>query len=239
MLLFITGAFLVIQVDSSSYGFYIDRRLGIDISYPQCGKQVPVSHTFGVIGITGGRTFTKNPCLAEQYSWAKQVKSSPAVYINLSAPTPRTQEHITKGPRDCTAGDRLCQAYNYGFQAAQYAYEHAEDNRVKSHQWWLDIETMNTWDKDVAINAQVIQGAIDSLKLHAQKIGIYSTSYQWKIIAGEFAPGLPLWTAGAKNREHAFTYCDTDNRSFGGGVVTMVQWIENNLDHNILCPQKS
>ena len=37
--------------------------VGYDVSYPQCGKELPVSAAFGIVGVTGGRVYSPNPCL--------------------------------------------------------------------------------------------------------------------------------------------------------------------------------
>jgi hypothetical protein len=157
--------------------------------------------------------------------------------MNLSYISKRAEEYTTKGPYLCQDFDEPCRAYNFGYQAAQFAYEDTIPLKIKPSMWWLDIETMNTWHTEPILNQQVIQGAIDFLNLREQKIGIYSTPYQWNIIAGNFKPGLPVWAAGAKNKYTAQLHCQ-DKYAFTGGPVHMVQFIEDEFDNNHLCPQR-
>lgn len=207
---------------------------GFDISYPQCNKDYPENPAFAVIGINGGRPFTDNPCFRHQYNWALEHYAKPAVYMNLSFISPKNREYASNGPWLCDDADDACLSYNYGYQAAVFSYDNVEDIKTKPLMWWLDIETMNTWSQDKSLNRLIIQGAIDYLQLQNQHVGIYSTNYQWNVIAGDFKPGLPVWAAGAKNKETASLRCHKDY-AFTGGVVYMVQYIFNNFDHNYLC----
>src|SRR6185295_18639642 len=61
--------------------------IGFDISWPQCGKPVPAQpYGFGIVGVTGGRAFTTNPCLGDQVAWASAGGAGAGVYINLNSP---------------------------------------------------------------------------------------------------------------------------------------------------------
>ena len=44
---------------------------GYDVSWPQCGRALPSDGDFRIVGVNGGRPYTDNDCLAEQYGWAK------------------------------------------------------------------------------------------------------------------------------------------------------------------------
>lgn len=48
---------------------------------------------FAILGVTGGSAFTKYPCLAEEYKWAKTT-GSVSLYMNLNL---FTEEDIGKG----------------------------------------------------------------------------------------------------------------------------------------------
>lgn len=208
--------------------------IGYDISYPQCNKAYPEDPAFAIIGVNGGRPFTKNPCLSDQAKWAAQKVAALSVYQNLNNFSPSAAEYMLLGPNNCTPEDQQCFSYNYGYQAAKYAHDYVKENQVRPQRWWLDIETMNTWSKDKSLNVEVIKGAID---YHAQQlhlIGIYSTKFQWIQIAGDFKTGHPSWVAGGKSRQDSQAKC-SEEFSFTGGRVAMVQYIENNFDNNILC----
>jgi hypothetical protein len=230
-LLFIPMIFNHVIYASSAYHHNVT---GFDISYPQCDKEYPPDPAFAVIGVNGGRPFTDNPCFLHQYTWAQEQYAKPAVYMNLSYISPKNRENAFNGPWQCEEFNESCLAYNYGYQAALFSYDNVENIKTKPGMWWLDIETMNTWSEDTELNKLVIQGAIDFLHSKNQTIGVYSTNFQWKTIAGDFKPGLAVWTAGAKNRETASLRCQP-SYAFTGGRVQMVQYVENNFDHNYLC----
>ncbi len=173
-----------------------------------------------------------------EYLWAQQATAPPTVYMNLNFPAGSTAWRGLAGPRGvCNPADLTCQAYNYGYNAGQDAYLAARGAGVSAAMWWLDIETANTWSGDTTLNATVIQGAIDYLRAQGATVGIYSTSYQWRKIAGSFSPALPNWVAtGAGTAGDAATYCSPD-RAFGGGTVWLAQFYPSSgFDANYICP---
>jgi hypothetical protein len=207
---------------------------GYDISWPQCGGPYPAApFAFGIVGVTGGKSFSPNSCLSSQMTWARQGSASPMVYMNLNAP-PRNSARAADGPAGkCARRDLECQAYNYGWNATDYAWNYAVANGVNVERWWLDIETGNSWSRDKSLNAITIGAAIEYLEDRGVTVGIYSTPYQWGIIAGSYAPGLDVWTAGASSEAAAPNRCGS-NYAFGGGTVVMVQWVES-YDRNYVC----
>lgn len=213
---------------------YRPTKTGFDISYPQCQKEYPAYSAFSVIGVNGGRPFTLNPCFYDQIIWSKSNMAKTSLYLNLSYISPRSSEYALLGPNICSPTDDNCFAYNYGYQAAKFSTNQVQQNNFKPYIWWLDIETMNTWSDQKSLNQQVIQGTIDFLTENGQRIGIYSTNFQWKTIAGEFKPGLPVWAAGAKDLSDAITRCNS-KYAFTGGHVMQVQYQQNNFDNNHLC----
>ncbi|MEZ4552829.1 MAG: hypothetical protein R3B59_02890 [Dehalococcoidia bacterium] len=210
--------------------------MGYDISFPQCGGALPAQpYAFGIVGATGGRAFTHNPCLRAQYNWAAASGRPPSVYINTKFPSGTTIGQRDTGPAGtCAATDTRCQAYNYGYKTAQDAVAYAKTQGVLDvATWWLDVETENTWSDDKAMNAVVLEAAIDYLKTMSASIGIYSTTYQWSTIAGTYSPGLPVWVAGATDVTHAHQLCATG--SFGGGEVQLVQYPAPPFSKNLVC----
>jgi hypothetical protein len=209
--------------------------VGYDISFPQCGGAYPQQpFVFGIVGVNGGRAYTKNRCLESQFLWASDAQADAGVYINLNSPRRRTLGSVTGPAGTCVRGDLECEAYNYGYNAARSSISYAKSQGVNTPHWWLDIETMNYWSDDTRVNAIIIAGAIDHLQEAGLRVGIYSTPYQWRTIAGEYAPGLPVWTAGATGLADARTKCNS-RYAFGGGTVRMVQWVER-YDMNFVCP---
>ena len=212
-----------------------DPLVGYDISWPQCGGTYPGNYaSIGVVGVNGGRPFTGNRCLKSQWHWTGQYSQRDAVYMNLDYPRKLTIQQMWGPAGFCDADDVMCQAYNYGWNAARDAVARARDAGVKTSEWWLDVETMNHWSDQKGLNERVIGAAIEYLQGRGLWVGIYSTPYQWNLIAGGYMPGLPVWTAGAGGYEDALTRCWNPKYAFGGGQVVLVQYVET-YDTNVVC----
>jgi hypothetical protein len=200
--------------------------LGFDISYPQCGQPTTPSGAFAIVGVNGGRPFTANSCFATEFANAAAAVGGAAkvsVYMNLSAPVGKTATHNTSGPQLCGPGDKVCQAHNYGWNAAAYAYQQANANgyaRSAGGQatiWWLDIETANSWTGRTDVNRGSIQGATDYLSAQVLTVGIYSAPSMWNSITGSWSNnGHSVWFAG-----NGSTTCSV--ASFTGGPLWLVQ----------------
>jgi hypothetical protein len=211
---------------AQAFGNYVATTTGYDISWPQCGGAYPASpYGFGIVGVTNGRAYTQNPCLASEDQWATHgTASAPSVYMNLNYGTTLSS---------CSHNNKACQAYAYGRGAAQNAVTYATAQSAAATTWWLDIETGNSWSKATGLNDQVIQGAMDYLKAQSLVVGVYSTPYQWGVIAGAFSPGVPNWSAGAPSSDPA-SYC-TSAHAFGGGTVWLTQYLNGSYDGDYAC----
>jgi hypothetical protein len=196
--------------------------VGADISFPQCRRTLPATGAFGIVGVNNGRPYTANPCLVEEYRWAL---SSGIVEFYLNTANP---------------GVALGDAYGYGFDAARDAYSTATSHvsAGPGHQWWLDVETANSWSPDKGANTAVIAGTIAFLRGRGLAVGIYSTRYQWGVITGGASiPGVPNWVPGAQSAAAAPSFCAA-SRSFSGGPVVMAQYTTQ-FDYDYLCPGAS
>jgi hypothetical protein len=236
----------------AAYATSIYHGIGYDVSYPNCDvvKQLP-KVDFGIVGINRGKAFTQNPCLAEEFQWALGLnKKSTSVYMNINAPIGSTSSRGATGPYTifgiCLKNDTACQAFNYGFNAAQYAYEYAVDGTLYVHMWWLDVETANSWFDDPLLNRQVLQGAIAFFKGGISPggtvlfgtglpLGTYSTPHMWREITGNWlTSGLPAWVA-----TDADTAPESCLESFTeeGKQAKLIQFYDsdNDLDANYAC----
>jgi hypothetical protein len=204
---------------------------GFDISWPQCGRVRPAPpYGFGVVGITGGHLFSANPCLSEQWDWARTYGSFAAVYVNTNAPDAAGWLAYALGPARRCGGNAGCVLDLWGRRGADEAMRAAHG--ISAPLWWLDVETGNQWLPDTAANAVVLRAVIDELQRAGHRVGIYSTAYQWAAIAGSFAPGLPTWAAGAPP-EAPDGFCAA--HSFAGGPTWMSQSGDANFDTDHLC----
>ncbi len=234
---------------------------GHDVSHPQCGGVLPESSTFGIVGLNQGRPFSTNPCLNAQYQWAAGRPAGAAIYVNTGNPAPSSDYYW---PLSGSSDPALCRdssstkdpgcAYDYGWHAAKDALATGRKlgQGVLGHTWWLDVETANTWNGDGVSNTALLQGMYDYLRSHGVgKVGLYSTGYQWKRITGGYGASsaatyvaawqphvvpdfplhdAPLWIASGGGATSG--KCTT---SFTGGPTTMVQFVTDGFDTNIVC----
>jgi hypothetical protein len=214
---------------------------GYDVSWPQCGRSLPVDGEVRIVGVNGGRPYEPNPCLADQYRWASQAPAT-AFYMNTSNPGTASRVVDWYGQKSpnarCSRSDEAACAYNYGYNAAKYAFETAqrETGAAGRHMWWLDVETDNSWSSDTAANLADILGSIAYLRAQGVPVGIYSTDWMWRRIAGGAElPDVPNWLAGARDGGQAARWCADPSSTFTGGPVLLVQWVQDNLDHNAVC----
>jgi hypothetical protein len=198
---------------------------GHDISWPQCASAYPVDGAFGVVGVTNGRPWSANPCLASQYQWATGYPGAPGIYMNTANPAPSSSYYW---PASGAQDPALCQdatstidpgcAYDYGWHAAANALSAATSALGRSAQgmWWLDVETGNTWNGDGPSNAADLQGSIDYLLAqHVGGVGVYSTASQWGAITGGYTAA------------NASTYADAWHSEFTSpnGIAGAPSWV--------------
>lgn len=209
---------------------YPSQGTGYDISWPQCGGAYPSGdRAIGVVGVNDGRAFTINPCLSDEAGWASSTLS---LYINLNAPN---DAHAMSGPAgNCASSDLACQSYNYGWNAAVSSMADASQYGIQASTWWLDIETGNTWSSSTEDNAKVIAGAIDSLHAKGNSVAIYSTSYQWGVIAGSYTPKVSDWVATGGHPSNLSSWCGPSH-GFTAGPTWMVQYGRGNYDGDYAC----
>ena len=148
--------------------------VGVDVSYPQCGKRLPSGQAFGIVGVNGGNAATYNPCLADQLVWAKKstgATTHPKIQLYLNTANPgQSISTITTWPLaatvtnpygPCDGTNTLACSWQYGYNraeaaAAYFASKVAKANissAVTDYTWWLDVEYSNTWQESNAIDA--------------------------------------------------------------------------------------
>lgn len=228
--------------------------LGSDISWPQCGSGLPAGQAFGIVGVNGGRPGTANPCFAEQLGWASgsvggTSQPAAAVYVNTANPGPFRAEWWPGsdaevglgGPNpygSCGGTASAACAYLYGYGMAFDAVTRYGVPDPAKRLWWLDVETGNAWSADQVANAADLEGMTAFLQSIDAQVGIYSTSYQFGLIAGQPGPGSKLnglksWLAGATSPESAVELCSAPPLT-AGGVVALTQFTTD-FDYNYSC----
>jgi hypothetical protein len=145
--------------------------LGIDVSWPQCGKRLPADQAFGIVGVNGGLATTTNSCLKDQLVWASKSRGGTSqeklqLYVNTANPGGLGTASWPKNNIDpagntpvnpfgtCDGSDSLACAWQYGWnrsvEAVRDRFQPAAaqagvSSAASTYIWWLDVETQNTW----------------------------------------------------------------------------------------------
>ena len=155
--------------------------------------------------------------------------------MNTGYPGLRASQRYASSPRQCSLSDVLCLAYNYGFHAALYALQYAALQNVHASMWWLDVETENSWSNDLLANRAMIVGVTAAIQQTTliDKVGVYSTPYQWGVITGGWHNGLLEWVGtGETSAVAALPACK--EFSFSGGLIRLSQYIHG-IDYDLSC----
>ena len=237
--------------------------LGNDVSWPQCGKALPESPVFAIVGVTGGLANNTNPCLAEQLAWAEEEtltdatgQPDVALYVNTANAGhagswwPKSNVYpddvgnpdavVVDNPYgQCSGAEDAACAYMYGWAKA---YDDANIRGISNPEdylWWLDVETENSWSTDKVANAADLEGMTDYFESIGADVGIYSTSVQWGQIVGRVSAdsslaGLPSWLAGARTANGAKNNCSSAPLT-PGGFVSVTQFVSRGFDYDYSC----
>jgi hypothetical protein len=243
--IFAALAYLAATAVGGAATYYQPGTTGYDISFPQCDTKLPRNGNFGIIGVNGGLPWSSNPCARTQYQWADGLRGLPSFYANTANPGPISSYWNRPGPQACvdptSNSDTGC-SYNYGWNAAAQSFSVAvaasSTSAAMSAFWWLDVETMNSWNGTAAANSATIQGYLDYFRSQGvTQLGVYSTPYQWSVITGGLQlPEVANWVAGATTESGARTNCRT---GFSGGEVLLSQYRSRNLGADLVCDDSS
>jgi hypothetical protein len=246
--------------------------IGYDISWPQCGKRLPKGQAFGIVGVNGGTAANTNPCLADQLTWANKSVGGTAqpkvqLYVNTANPgevidqvstwpisnTDKTGFTTENPYGECTGNnDRAC-SWQYGWNRAveanidrfaPAAREAGINQAASAYVWWLDVETMNTWQSGsedaLARNTATLEGMTSYFNSRGATVGLYSTAVQWGEITGTAIGadsnlnGLDNWRPSGASLENAKANCSVPPLT-SGGIISLTQYVQRNLDHNYSC----
>jgi hypothetical protein len=222
---------LVFAGTAAAQGQYVSGSVGTDVSWPNCSSRIS-NRTFGIVGVTGGKGFSANSCLKAEALYFSNL----SLYVNTGYPGQSYGLKYQNAPRTCIATDPNCLAYNYGYNAGQYALNYAQSQGMTSTTWWLDVETQNSWTSDVLQNQNSLQGETDALKATGvSTVGVYSTTAQWNTITGGWKNGWPSWGATTwTTAKQAATYCT--GHEFTGGPSYLMQYMpKHSLDQDYAC----
>jgi hypothetical protein len=232
---------------------------GYDISYPQCNAAFPPGGSFRIVGVNGGRVYSPNPCLGtgngpSELAWAGR---SALLYANTADPGPALSSHWPNGqtsPRECNTAsspgsDTAACNYDYGWNAAADSYADAVNASIalgwvpagstrtaQANEWWLDVESANSWRTDTSLNVQALQGGADYLaSVGATSVGFYANAGDWQSITGGTLAfsAHSTWLAGPSSLTDAQSRCGSPG--FTGGTLELVQYPSNGFDGDVNC----
>lgn len=216
---------------ASASSFYATGTTGVDVSYPNCTVTVSAV-SFGIVGINNGVVYSHNSCAAAQ----AQRFSDLSLYINTGLNASKSSPYYTQAQAGCN-GDVNCAAYNYGYNTAKDALDYASMQGISSSKWWLDVETSNTWNRDVMQNQKSIQGSYDALIAGgAALVGVYSTTAQWQTITGGWQNNWPSWGATTwTTATQAQKYCTGHQFTGGPSLLMQYQSKQSKVDQDVAC----
>lgn len=232
----------LLPVAAEASGQYPTGRTGIDISYPSCSRTIPANEPFGIVGVNGGRAYTDNACAAAEAHSFTNV----SIYVNTGLYTDGSYFAKAMSYGRCAGKDRSCGAYWYGYLAGLEAYRYAKSQKLAgAATWWLDVELMNDWNGDTALNDRSIlgehQAIADMTPATSTKpravIGVYARAGEWATITGGglAAHHWPVWYATGLTKQTTTQLARYCTKSFTASPVQIVQWIGpgylNDLDY--------
>ncbi len=219
---------------------------GYDVSWPQCptgyGLPMPPSSAPAVvIGLTGGRPFTANPCLAAQVTWARGAGVPAQAYTMAGYPSAaQLAAYGSSGP---WSGPTLqARLRNVGYAEATFARRQLAALPFTPGMIWIDVEALGAqpWPTGSAArqsaNRSVVEGIMRGLGVAGVRYGIYANTDAWRTITGPWwLPGVPAWgTVGTSGAATAAARCRAP--SLSAGPLMMVQWTDQVRDYDVLCP---
>lgn len=232
---------------------------GYDVSYPQCGSALPSNVSFGMVGVNDGIVYRANPCLGAGYgsselAWAERYEPVPILYANTGDPGPALSSHWPSGqtsPRVCDAShpDSSDCSYDYGWNAAADSYRDAVNAYIslgqlssaatqtpQPNEWWLDVESANSWEATTSNNVSELQGEVAYLQSQAvTAIGFYANASDWQTITGNTSSfsSFPSWRPGAGSQRTATSFCATNGIT--GGPIRYSQYASAGFDADVRC----
>jgi len=187
---------------------------GNDFSWPQCpkgvgnglGQPLPVGHRqFMIVGLTNGTGLHQNPCLGAQWQFARANADHVTGYTMATYPTKRQRSDARVGHYgNCRS--LTCELRNSGWAQGVYADKSLRRIGARPPMIWVDVEVRHQqpWTSKTRLNRLVIKSLIASLQHRGYHVGLYSTYYMWRDIAG-YASSLPEWVPSSSTAHGCWT----------------------------------
>jgi hypothetical protein len=227
---------------------------GYDVSYPQCGGALPTKVLFGIVGVNDGIVYSANPCLSTEIAWAETYETTAILYANTADPGPVLSKYWPSGqsdPKYCDPAtpDSLACSYDYGWNAAADSYRDAVSAYVAlgqlsmgatrtptPNEWWLDVESANSWEENTDNNVAALQGEVAYLESQGvTTIGFYANANDWQAITGNTGVFVanPSWRAGSGSQHIAQSHCN--EIGITGALIKYSQYSSGGFDADVRC----
>jgi len=212
---------------------------GNDLSWPQCpsasggyGLPGPMpSARFAIVGLNGGGSFYRNPCLARQVAAARRRHLWIGAYAVMSYPT---RGQLARYGGRGTAAARLTRVGRAEAADNLWAMRRAG---LRAPMVWVDVEPVGgtPWSTSARANNAVINGVLAGYRAGRVRAGIYTDSSAWRQITGGRAiPHAPSWVpVGRRARAVAWHACA--RRSSSGSKPWLTQWTDGVRDYDLTC----
>lgn len=186
---------------------------GNDFSWPQCpkgvgngqGQPLPTAHRqFMIVGLTNGTGLHQNPCLAEQWQYARAHADHVTGYTVPTYPT-RAERRAAGVGHYGRCHTLTCRLKNNGWAQGAYAARSLRSVGAHPPMVWVDVETryVHPWTSHTWRNRLVVQAEVKSLQHFGYRVGIYSTNYMWHHIVN-YATTLPEWVPATSTTAGCF-----------------------------------
>jgi len=105
--------------------------------------------------------------------------------------------------------------------------------------WWLDVETANSWTSDPTKNTAALEGMVAAFQSAGGTVGIYATTATWTSLMGTTPADSSLyplgeWRVGASSLTNAKNNCLVKPFTAGGHSV-MSQYTSGRFDYDVSC----
>ena len=220
---------------------------GQDYGWPDCAKQVgglgmPLPPTawyrLMVVEVNAKFVMDENPCLSTELAFARTHANMVGNYHLPDYPTATELAQSGYWPRRCAASDLLCHTYNSGFQQGTWAVNLLRSKGTSPRFLWVDIEhrVEQDWSKNIPANVSLIEGEIAGIRSLGVQPGVYSYTYGWREITGDWQAGLPQWVTIGRSTSGAARVARCSQAGFTNGPVVMVQSTTGAFDMDTVCP---
>ena len=227
----ITGTYLLVRSHASplpATACPTGHTCFIDISSPQCNSLATIGHQdFGIVGLNGTKLdFETNPCLSQELS----LFNNYSLYVGSNYPSNKCPSTISP--------------YQCGQLAGQYDVQAIANAKItKKNEIWIDVEGLPgsgdiPWSKNPVENQGFLLGMYTQLTNAGYPVGFYSNSGYWSAVTSNTKHTMANWyPIGPGTVTQALNNCTSN--TFAGAKNIFIQYVENNIDHNVSCSSPS